>query len=39
MEEGSMNRLFRFLAVLGLALFGSLAQAQGFASKPIALVK
>ena len=34
-----MNRLFRFLAVPGLALFGSLAQAQGFPSKPIALIK
>lgn len=33
-----MNALFRFLGVLGLALFSSLAQAQGFPSKPITLI-
>ena len=34
-----MNRLFRFLAVFGFALFGSVTQAQVFPSKPIALIK
>lgn len=33
-----MNRSFRILAVLGLAFFGSLAQAQGFPNKPITLI-
>ena len=30
-----MNRSYRILAVLGLALFGSLAQAQGVPNRPI----
>jgi tripartite-type tricarboxylate transporter receptor subunit TctC len=38
MEEGSMNALFRFLGVLGLVWFSSLAQAQGFPSKPIMMI-
>jgi len=38
MEEGSMNALFRFLGVLGLVLCSSLAQAQGFPSKPITMI-
>lgn len=33
-----MNALCRLLGVLGLALFGSPAQAQGFPSKPITLI-
>lgn len=33
-----MNGLFRFLAVLGLAWSCSLAQAQGFPSKPITMI-
>ena len=33
-----MNVLYRLLAVLGLALFGRLAQAHGFPSKPIILI-
>jgi tripartite-type tricarboxylate transporter receptor subunit TctC len=38
MEEGSMNALFRILGIIGLALCASLAQAQGFPSKPITMI-